>query len=134
MPNEHECVKTLIHVIIFIIPIFYRTTHKKGIKMRKLLICLFLLFVTFTANADSTGETKSVDATKYSELSMGIVLWYDRQAGFGMLTAKDDDRIFVHYSIITVNKEGTKALKKGQRVQFTAKFSEKGWKASVVIQ
>lgn len=55
----------------------------------------------------------------------GKVKWFNNAKGFGFINPIDSEQdLFVHYSSIQV--EGYKTLKAGQRVQFQLKQTNKG--------
>lgn len=59
-----------------------------------------------------------------SDLTYGIVKWFNEAKGFGFISANEIDAIFVHYSAIT--NEGFKTLTEGQRVSFELVTGPKG--------
>jgi CspA family cold shock protein len=61
----------------------------------------------------------------------GIVKWFNDAKGFGFVTQDGDDKdIFVHYT--SINVEGFKTLKEGQRVSFELVEGPKGLQATGV--
>lgn len=62
-----------------------------------------------------------------SECQVGVVKWFNNQKGFGFITRKDGDDVFVHYS--GISQEGFKALAEGQEVEFEITQTDKGDKA-----
>ena len=65
--------------------------------------------------------------------SRGIVKWFSPENGFGFIKAesKGVGDIFVSFS--SIQTDGFKALKKGQKVEFEFKKDEKGNMAKRVI-
>lgn len=60
----------------------------------------------------------------------GIVKWFDRVKGYGFITTKDGQDIFVHFS--NINMEGYKLLEEGTKVQFEIFDGAKGPQACAV--
>lgn len=46
----------------------------------------------------------------------GKVKWFNKEKGYGFITKKDGNDIFVHYK--DLNMDGFKLLKDGQKVEF----------------
>jgi CspA family cold shock protein len=79
-------------------------------------------------------DNQNVSMNEYKSLSKGVVKWFDKQSGFGFITAQNGDEVFVHFSTIQVsNKNTPKALTQGQEVEFTAKPGKNGLQATNVI-
>jgi len=58
-------------------------------------------------------------------MSTGTVKWFKDDKGFGFITPEDGGKdLFAHHSSIQMN--GYKSLKEGQRVQFDAQQGPKG--------
>lgn len=80
------------------------------------------------------GDNQNVSMSEHKGLSKGVVKWFDKQSGFGFITAQNGDEVFVHFSTIQVsNKNTPKALTQGQEVEFTAKPGKNGLQATNVI-
>ncbi|MCI4624548.1 MAG: cold-shock protein [Candidatus Magnetoovum sp. WYHC-5] len=60
----------------------------------------------------------------------GKVKWFNKTKGYGFITKDDGQDVFVHYSSIQGN--GFKTLRDGQRVTFDVVEDQKGLKASNV--
>ena len=61
----------------------------------------------------------------------GTVKWFNDAKGFGFVTQDGDDKdIFVHYT--SINIEGFKTLKEGERVAFELVEGPKGLQATAV--
>lgn len=65
-----------------------------------------------------------------SKRRTGTVKWFNTEKGFGFITDDDepDDDVFVHYRTIQV--DGFKNLKEGQRVSYLRVRGAKGWQAA----
>jgi CspA family cold shock protein len=61
----------------------------------------------------------------------GTVKWFDNAKGYGFIISPEGDDVFVHYRVI--EGEGYRSLAEGQKVEFIATQSEKGWQASEVF-
>ncbi len=59
-----------------------------------------------------------------ADRATGTVKWFNNVKGFGFITSEDGIDIFVHYS--TINGDGYKKLREGQKVEFTIRTDEKG--------
>ena len=57
----------------------------------------------------------------------GTVKWFNNDKGYGFIQYKEDNDIFVHYSMI--QEEGYKSLSEGDIVQFDLIETEKGLQA-----
>ena len=57
----------------------------------------------------------------------GTVKWFNNEKGYGFIEYKENNDIFVHYSMI--NQEGYKSLNEGDRVSFELVETEKGLQA-----
>ena len=64
-----------------------------------------------------------------SERLSGICKWFNNERGYGFVNEEgsDDVEYFVHFS--SINMEGYKTLKTGQKVTFELKETEKGVQA-----
>lgn len=62
----------------------------------------------------------------------GVVKWFDPRKGFGFIVGPEGQDIFTHFSVI--QGEGFKVLKDGSSVVYDAVKSDKGWKATKVLQ
>jgi len=96
------------------------------------LSSVLLFSMPFAVHAG--GDNQNVSMSEHKGLSKGIVKWFDKQSGFGFITAQNGDEVFVHFSTIQVsNKNTPKALTQGQEVEFTAKPGKNGLQATNVI-
>lgn len=57
----------------------------------------------------------------------GIVKWFNNEKGYGFIQYKEDNDIFVHYSMI--QSDGYKTLNEGDVVQFELIETDKGLQA-----
>jgi len=62
----------------------------------------------------------------------GEVKWFSNERGYGFLTKEgtENEEFFVHFS--SIDMEGFKTLKAGQKVSFVLKEEEKGVQAKEV--
>lgn len=67
---------------------------------------------------------------KGSPTNIGTVKWYDDCKGFGFITPVSGPNLFVHYRSIQGN--GPKTLKEGQRVSFVVTQGQNGLQAENV--
>lgn len=63
-------------------------------------------------------------------MNKGTVKWFNNQKGYGFITDTEGKDVFVHYSGIL--KDGFKALREGQTVEFELVDGEKGKQAANV--
>lgn len=54
----------------------------------------------------------------------GTVKWFDRRKGYGFITGKNNEDVFVHYSAIKM--DGYKLLNEGDKVSFEIEIDDKG--------
>lgn len=68
-----------------------------------------------------------------SKRERGSVKWFNDSRGYGFIVDEVDetDEYFVHYS--SVNMDGFKTLKEGQKVEFSLVSTAKGVQASDVV-
>lgn len=60
----------------------------------------------------------------------GKVKWFDKEKGYGFVTAEDGQDYFAHYS--GIDTDGFKTLVEGQDVEFEVKETEKGPQATSI--
>ena len=65
-----------------------------------------------------------------SDLSTGVVKWFNETKGFGFIAQDNGPDVFVHHS--GINATGFKTLAEGQKVQFTVTAGQKGPQAENV--
>jgi CspA family cold shock protein len=63
-------------------------------------------------------------------MATGIVKWFNDAKGFGFITEKAAEDIFVHFS--EIRETGSATLAEGQRVEFDVTTGPKGKKAANV--
>ena len=61
----------------------------------------------------------------------GVVRWFNNAKGYGFLGREDGPDVFVHYS--SIQKEGYKGLKEGEKVSFDVIQGDKGPQADNVV-
>jgi len=64
------------------------------------------------------------------ERETGTVKWFNATKGFGFITRAGGDDIFVHYS--SIEGDGYRALKEGQKVEYAVGEGDKGLQAKAV--
>jgi CspA family cold shock protein len=69
---------------------------------------------------------KSKNKSENNETTKGEVVWYNVKQGFGFIKGEDGKDIFIHKSEIPF---WTIFLKKGDRIEYTKEFTNKGLKA-----
>lgn len=60
----------------------------------------------------------------------GQVKWFDPRKGFGFVIGPEGQDIFVHFS--TIEQQGFRTLRDGEKVIYSARLGSKGWAASAV--
>ncbi|MBK5968197.1 MULTISPECIES: cold-shock protein [Thiorhodovibrio] len=64
-------------------------------------------------------------------MTKGTVKWFNNAKGYGFVQPEDrDEDVFVHFS--SINMDGYKTLREGQRVQFELSQGPKGLHAADV--
>jgi len=63
-------------------------------------------------------------------MANGTVKWFNNEKGFGFIEQESGSDVFVHYS--SINSEGFRSLKEGDRVSFEVENGQKGPAASNV--
>lgn len=65
-------------------------------------------------------------------METGFVKWFNNAKGFGFICRETGgEDIFAHYS--TIQMDGYRTLKAGQKVSFRASEGDKGHQASLII-
>lgn len=62
----------------------------------------------------------------------GEVKWFDTRKGFGFIIGPQQQDVMVHYSVIS--GPGYRSLRDGTTVEYDAKRTERGWKATRVAR
>lgn len=65
-------------------------------------------------------------------MKQGTVKWFNAEKGFGFISVKGEDDVFVHFSAI--NADGYKTLEEGQKVEFDVVDGAKGPQAANVVR
>lgn len=65
------------------------------------------------------------------ERLFGTVKWFNASKGYGFIGRDEGEDVFVHFS--SVEMEGYRRLKEGQKVEFSIEQGEKGIQAARVI-
>ncbi|MEA3327616.1 MAG: cold-shock protein [Chloroflexota bacterium] len=62
---------------------------------------------------------------------LGVVKWFNGEKGYGFIARDDEEKdVFVHFS--SINSEGFRTLREGQRVEFEVVEGDKGPQAQNV--
>lgn len=77
--------------------------------------------------APEKNQAKKSDSTDREE---GEVKWFNVTKGFGFITRKNGEEIFVHFR--SIRGEGRRSLRDGQRVSYVVNDSDKGPQAEDV--
>jgi len=62
----------------------------------------------------------------------GTVKWFSDKKGYGFITRDGEEDIFVHYS--SIQGEGFRTLREGEKVVFEVLTGERGMKATNVVK
>jgi CspA family cold shock protein len=62
----------------------------------------------------------------------GMVKWFSDKKGYGFITREGEDDVFVHYS--SIQGDGFRTLREGDKVQFEILSGERGPKAANVVK
>lgn len=62
----------------------------------------------------------------------GTVKWFSDKKGYGFITRDGEDDIFVHYS--SIQGDGFRTLREGEKVVFEVVTGERGMKATNVFK
>jgi CspA family cold shock protein len=79
--------------------------------------------------AASTGAAVKATSKAGSNKESGSVKWFNAGKGFGFITRNNGEEIFVHFRSIV----GQRALRDGQRVEFSVTTGSKGLQAEDVV-
>lgn len=90
---------------------------------------IFICIVAFKYLADLIPEQFSLPS-RNSEI--GQVKWFNVSKGFGFITRKNGEDIFVHYRCVRANGRGRRVLEDGQTVRFEIGEGDKGPQAENV--
>lgn len=64
-------------------------------------------------------------------MKQGTVKWFNEEKGFGFITVEGEKDVFVHFS--SIQKEGFKTLKEGDKVEFEVEDGARGPQAANVV-
>lgn len=65
-----------------------------------------------------------------SQVTTGVVKWFDDAKGFGFIQAESGQDVFAHFK--QIKSDGFKTLTEGQRVQFVVAQGKKGLQAEEI--
>ena len=65
-------------------------------------------------------------------MNKGIVIWFNAEKGYVLITGEDGNDVFVHFSAI--QGEGFKTLDEGQAVTYDLTEGARGMQASNVVK
>jgi len=110
----------------------------KTIEPTQLLIGAVILVVIaiFTSSfgqpsSSSRAQSQAGDEGSTGDSVEGTVKWFNTTKGFGFITCEDGEDVFVHHSSIDV--DGYKSLREGQKVRMNVTQDPKGPQAENVI-
>jgi CspA family cold shock protein len=63
-------------------------------------------------------------------MTTGSVKWFDRKKGYGFIVGPEGQDVFVHYS--SIQADGFRSLRDGEKVQYELVQTDKGLQASQV--
>jgi CspA family cold shock protein len=70
--------------------------------------------------------------TERNDMTTGVVKWFNRFKGYGFIMPDDGSNdVFVHFS--SINADGIKELREGQKVEFEIISNPKGPNANNVV-
>jgi CspA family cold shock protein len=79
--------------------------------------------------ASNNPSLKPQIAEEQIVMATGVVKWFNNAKGYGFVTPEDGDQdVFVHFS--SIEMDGYKTLKEGQKVQFDISQGPKGLHAT----
>ena len=64
-------------------------------------------------------------------MKQGTVKWFNEEKGFGFIAAEGEKDVFVHFS--SIQKDGFKTLKEGDKVEFEVEDGARGPQAANVV-
>ena len=64
-------------------------------------------------------------------MKQGTVKWFNSEKGFGFIEREGGNDVFVHFS--SIQKEGFKTLKEGDKVEFEVEDGARGPQAANVV-
>jgi len=67
-----------------------------------------------------------------TRMEQGTVKWFNNSKGFGFIKRETGEDVFVHYK--SINGDGYKTLKEGDKVEFEVETGQKGLQAVKVVK
>lgn len=64
-------------------------------------------------------------------MATGKVKWFKDEKGYGFIAGDDGQEVFCHYS--SIQAQGFRTLREGQRVQYDVERGDKGLRAANVV-
>lgn len=64
-------------------------------------------------------------------MKQGTVKWFNEEKGFGFIAVESEKDVFVHFS--SIQKDGFKTLKEGDKVEFEVEDGARGPQAANVV-
>ena len=64
-------------------------------------------------------------------MKQGTVKWFNEEKGFGFIAVEGEKDVFVHFS--SIQKDGFKTLKEGDKVEFEVEDGARGTQAANVV-
>ena len=64
-------------------------------------------------------------------MKQGTVKWFSEEKGFGFIAVEGEKDVFVHFS--SIQKDGFKTLKEGDKVEFEVEDGARGPQAANVV-
>ena len=64
-------------------------------------------------------------------MKQGTVKWFNEENGFGFIAVEGEKDVFVHFS--SIQKDGFKTLKEGDKVEFEVEDGARGPQAANVV-
>ena len=61
-------------------------------------------------------------------MSAGTVKWFDTRKGYGFIVAADGQDVMAHFTVI--EGDGYRSLYVGERVEYEARRTTRGWQAT----
>lgn len=104
---------------------FFYTVENSYLQVAATFICI----LGFKFIADRLPEQFSLPSRN---TEIGQVKWFNVSKGFGFITRKNGEDIFVHYRCVRANGRGRRVLEDGQTVRFEIGEGDKGPQAENV--
>jgi CspA family cold shock protein len=90
----------------------------------------FISFVIGAAGEAHLFSLEHVDLYREDGMLTGTVKWFDSKKGFGFILNPEGADVFVHFS--SIEGDGFRSLKDGERVEFEQLSGAKGYSAQTV--